>query len=271
MEGVMTLWSESALPAFHIFLVNLALSGDNVLVIAMTASRLPVSQRRRAITWGITAAVVLRVLLTAAATLLTRIPGLMIVGGVILYMVACRLLIPEKESTMNPGNTTDRDEVETTDETSFPRAIRMICVADMVMSLDNVLAVAGASAGNLAMMMIGMIISILFVLFFSRWIASLMERFQVMIYLGAGILAYTAAGMIVSSHELELLWNNGIAAMRSILTSDTVASLMTNGYTVFTRIFSISAVIGCLAWGLRRNRQIATTRELSIPEPEPDV
>ncbi len=174
----------------QIFLVNLALSGDNAVVIAMAARRVPEDYRNRAILWGGVAAILLRVVFTFSVAYLMQVPGLMPVGGLVLFYVACKLLGEEDpQEEMSPGEATH----------SVLKAVGMIFVADLTMSLDNVLAVAGASGGHWVHMMIGMFTSIAFIVLCSRYIAAMMNRFHWLVYAGAAILAFTASEMILSS------------------------------------------------------------------------
>ena len=176
----------------QIFLVNVALSGDNAVVIAMAARRVPADCRNRAILWGGAVAILLRVLFTLTATYLLHVPGLMFVGGMVLYYISCKLLREESPELELSPSTASR---------SVLTAVTMIFVADLTMSLDNVLAVAGASGGNTLQMMIGMFTSIAFIVVCSKYIATLMNRFPWLVYVGAAILSFTAAQMVLHSEH----------------------------------------------------------------------
>jgi len=171
-----------------IMMVNIVLSGDNAVVIAMAARGLPARQQKLAILWGSGGAVVLRVLLTVVAVALLEIPFLQGVGGLLLIWIAYQLLVEEDESDgtahLAHGNLTS--------------AVKTILVADVVMSLDNTLAIAGVAKGDYTLLGLGLALSIPIVVFGSALIMMLMERFPVIVYIGAGLIAYTAGEMIDS-------------------------------------------------------------------------
>lgn len=237
-------------PALHVFLVNLVLSGDNAVVIAMAANRLQPQQRRQAVVWGLLIAIVLRIALTCFATWLVQIPGLMIVGGVALYYIACQLLAENRdESTETSANHT-----ATTAPDSLRSAIRTIAIADVAMSLDNVLAVSGASHGDQYHMLLGLVSSVVLMVLFSNTIAAIMDRFQWLFYVGAAILAFTATQMIAESHEFTRVWS-------------TVAELIpgpgNSGHDQLSLLpiqhglhwaIQIASVAGCLVYGHARRR-----------------
>jgi YjbE family integral membrane protein len=174
------------LAAGGIALVNIVLSGDNALVIGAAASRLPRSQRLVAIIWGGAIAVVLRLGLSIVATELLQIPLLQFVGGVIIFILAVRLLLPEGEAP----------EIRKAHERLLP-AILTILVADVTMSLDNVLAVGALAAGNVPLLVIGLISSMLILFVASAFIARLMERLSWLIDVAAIVLAWTAATLML--------------------------------------------------------------------------
>jgi YjbE family integral membrane protein len=174
------------LAAGGIALVNIVLSGDNALVIGAAASRLARSQRVIAIIWGGVIAVVLRLGLSIVATKLLQIPLLQVVGGVIIFILAVRLLLPEEEAP----------EIRKAHERLLP-AILTILVADVTMSLDNVLAVGALAAGNVPLLVIGLISSMLILFVASAFIARLMERLSWLIDIAAIVLAWTAATLIL--------------------------------------------------------------------------
>ncbi len=181
----------------HVCAVNLVLSGDNAVVIALAASRLEARQRRQAVVWGTLLAVLLRVILTSLATYLVVLPGLMILGGVVLYCIAVKLLLDEAAGEPNG------DQAGDTAPHRLAVAVRTICVADLAMSLDNVLAVAGASGGQQTSMLLGLVISICCIVMLGSLVAGLMNRYRWLVYVGAAILAYTSVEMIVTSRELD--------------------------------------------------------------------
>ncbi|MSR58745.1 MAG: TerC family protein [Planctomycetaceae bacterium] len=175
-----------------IIVIDIVLSGDNAVVIAMAAHKLPVAQRQRAILWGGGIAIVMRIVFTMVMAFLLMIPGVRLVGGLVLVWIACKLLMGEGEHTISADDA-DRSALA---------AIRMIFVADFVMSLDNMLAVAGASHGDWQRLMLGLLVSIAIIMFCSAYIARLMNRFKWIVYLGAAILAWTAGQMMLGDREL---------------------------------------------------------------------
>lgn len=172
--------------------VNIVLSGDNAVVIALAARSLPPKQQKQAILWGSGAAIVMRILLTIIAVEMLRWPYLKLVGAALLLWIAVQLLIPEDESTG------DGKQV-----TGLGGAIRTILIADLVMSLDNVLAVAAAAKGSTLLLVIGLAISIPLVIFGSTLLLKLMERFPIIITLGAALLGWVAGEMAVSDPAVK--------------------------------------------------------------------
>jgi YjbE family integral membrane protein len=172
--------------------VNLLLSGDNAVVIALAARSLPERQQKLAILWGSGAAIVLRIVLTVFAVALLTLPWLKIVGAVLLVWIGVQLLVPEQES-----------EEGVTSHDNLMNAIRTILVADLVMSLDNVLAVAAAAEAGppeakMTLLVIGLAISIPIVIFGSTVVLKMMEKFPVIITLGAALLGWIAGEMLVT-------------------------------------------------------------------------
>jgi YjbE family integral membrane protein len=167
--------------------VNIVLSGDNAVVIALACRTLPLSQQRMAIFFGSAGAIVLRVLLTGFAAMLLAKPYLKLVGGVLLFWIAVKLLLPEDDG--NDGSES---------HASMYAAIKTIVIADLVMSLDNVLGVAAVAKGNLALLIAGLMISMPLIIYGSTLIMRLMGRFPVLITLGAALLGYVAGEMAVS-------------------------------------------------------------------------
>ena len=170
-----------------IILANVVLSGDNAVVIAMAARSLPKEQQGKAIFWGSAAAIVMRIILTLIAVEMLKWPYLKIVGGILLIYIGVSLLAE------------DSGEDDGTEEVSgLAAAIRTILVADLVMSLDNVLAVAAAAKGNTPLLIIGLAISIPLIIFGSTLLLKVMERFPIIITLGAALLGFLAGEMILT-------------------------------------------------------------------------
>lgn len=176
----------------QIILIDIVLSGDNAVVIAMAAHKLPAYQRQRAILWGGAIAIFLRIIFTLVMAFLLMVPGVRLIGGLVLMWIACKLLVEEGEHEISADDA-DRSALA---------AIRMIFVADFVMSLDNMLAVAGASHGDWKLLLAGLLISIGIIMTCSALIARLMNRFKWIVYVGAAILAFTAGEMMMGDREL---------------------------------------------------------------------
>jgi YjbE family integral membrane protein len=181
----------------EIIVVNLVLSGDNAVVIALAARNLPARQQKNAIVFGSAAAIVLRVVLTLFAVQLLEYPYLKLVGAVLLMWIGTRLLLPEDE---HGGGMAAAG--------SLWGAVRTILIADLVMSVDNVIAVAaaaetGPAEARIALLIIGLGLSIPLIILGSRLLLSLMARWPVIITLGAGLLGFVAGEMAVSDPAIE--------------------------------------------------------------------
>ena len=170
-----------------IVLANIVLSGDNAVVIAMAARTLKPEQRAKAIFWGSAAAIVMRIVLTIVAIQLLTLPYLKMIGAVLLVYIGVDLLKGEEDSDDH------RKEIS-----GMGAAIRTILIADLVMSLDNVLAVAAAAKGNLPLLVLGLLISIPLIVFGATLLTKVMERFPIIITVGAALLGYLAGEMLVT-------------------------------------------------------------------------
>lgn len=179
------------LALLEIIWVNILLSGDNAVVIALAARSLPVSQQRTAITWGSAGAILLRIILTLVAAKLLLLPWLKIVGALLLLYIGISLLLPDGE-----------EEGDAKEYGSLWAAIRTILVADLVMSLDNVVAVAAAAHGDTVLLILGLAISIPLVIFGSTLLLKVIERLPVIVWLGAALLGFIAGEMLVSDPVL---------------------------------------------------------------------
>src|SRR2546426_9882323 len=171
--------------------VNIILSGDNAVVIALAARSLPPKQQTQAIIWGSGAAIVMRILLTLFAVALLTLPWLKIVGSLLLFWIGVKLLIPEEGD----------DDIPASDQ--LLSAIKTILIADLVMSLDNVIAVAAAAGGSVVLLILGLAISIPLVIFGATLLIKLMERFPVIITGGAGLIGWVAGEMLVADLALK--------------------------------------------------------------------
>ncbi|WP_047153632.1 TerC family protein [Aneurinibacillus tyrosinisolvens] len=176
----------------NIVIIDIVLSGDNAVVIGMASRKLPPEQRRKAVIWGTAGAVGLRVLLTGLATWVLLIPYLKAVGGMVLAWIAFKLLVGEGEAA---------SDIKA--ENTLLSAVKTIIVADFIMSLDNVLAVGGAAHGDFVLLLFGLGLSVPLLMVGSSFVASLMDRLPVLVYIGAGILAYTAGSMVISEEPVQ--------------------------------------------------------------------
>ncbi|WP_369930657.1 TerC family protein [Xanthomonas sp. NCPPB 2632] len=179
-----------------IVLLDLVLAGDNAIVIALAARNLPRELQKKAVFWGTFGAIALRIVLTFAVIWLLKLPGLMLVGGALLIPIAWKLL---KHDDHDPNIDA---------ASGFWPAIRTIVVADALMGLDNVLAIAGAAKGHMGLVVLGLAISVPLVVWGSTLILKLIERFPAVVYIGAAAIAWTAARMI--AHDgLVAPWFDG--------------------------------------------------------------
>ena len=185
----------------QITLINIVLSGDNAVVIALAARSLPPHQQKQAVIWGAGAAVVMRIILTVVAVELLKWPYLKIIGALLLLWIAVKLLVPEH----------DDESVESSD--NLMKAIKTILIADLVMSLDNVIGVAAAAKGNITLLIIGLAISIPLVVFGATMLMKVMEKWPVIITIGAGLLGWVAGEMLVT----DPFWADWVAAHLSWL------------------------------------------------------
>lgn len=196
---------DSLLLLGEILMINLVLSGDNAMVIAMASKDLPEKHRKTAVWWGAAGAVFLRCLLTFVAVLLLKIPYIQAGGGILLLWIAFKLLLEEEEV------------LKVTESASVWKAIRTILVADFVMSLDNVLAIAGVAKGDLALIVIGIALSIPIVVWGSGLIVGLLHKFPVLVFIGAYILAFTAGDMLLQDAKLGTMLSYLFPYTHSIL------------------------------------------------------
>ena len=215
----MELFSAAWLSALlAIILIDLVLAGDNAIVIALAARKLPPHLQTRAIAWGTVGAIVVRTLMTLGVVWLLQIPGLMLVGGLGLVWIAYKLLVP------GDGGTAHAPIAST-----FWGAMKTIVIADALMGVDNVLGVAGAAKGSIDLVVIGLLISVPIVVWGSTLVLRLVERFPVITYLGAGVLAYTAAHMIAGEPLLDPVFDPS-PANRVILHAVLIAGVLAGGW-----------------------------------------
>lgn len=188
----------------QIILINLVLSGDNAVVIAMASRRLPVHLRKRAVQWGTAGAVLLRLLLTFVAVVLLKLPLLQAAGALLLAGIAAKLLL-------------DDGSREVADASTLGGAVQIILLADLVMSLDNVLAIAAIARGDMLLILAGVGLSIPLILWGSSVIVRLLDRFPVLVYIGSAILGF-AAGEMLLADSLVGPWLLGLSGKLERLT-----------------------------------------------------
>ena len=177
-----------------IVLIDLVLAGDNALVIAMAARKLPPADQKKAILWGTVGAIVVRSAMTLVVVWLLKIPGLLLAGGALLIWISIKLLAPaDTHQQGDPKHSAS----------NFFGAMKTIVIADAVMGVDNVLGVAGAAQGNFLLVVLGLLISIPIVIWCSRLVLKVVDRFPQVMYLGAAVLAWTAAQMMLSEPVIQ--------------------------------------------------------------------
>jgi len=170
----------------QIIAIDILLGGDNAVIIALASRKLPLHQRNKAIFWGVFAAIALRVVLIFFALQLLKVPYLKIVGGVLLLWIGVKLLMPEKD---------DGHEVDAS--SNLLGAVKTIIVADAVMSLDNVIAIAGAAKDSIGLVIFGLVVSVPIIVWGSKLVLTLMDRFPWVIMGGAALLGWIAGDMAV--------------------------------------------------------------------------
>ena len=184
--------------------VNIVLSGDNAVVIALAARSLPPRQQKQAIFWGSGAAIVMRIVLTLFAVALLALPWLKLVGSVLLLWIGVKLLVPEDDGA----------DISASD--NMLQAIKTILIADLVMSLDNVIAVAAAAAGHWGLLIIGLAISIPLVIFGATLLVKVMERYPIVITIGAALIGFVAGEMAWEDGAIEGFTRNYPASIKYV-------------------------------------------------------
>jgi YjbE family integral membrane protein len=240
MEFLSASWLSALLT---IILIDLVLAGDNAIVIALAARSLPKHLQKKAIIWGTVGAIVLRSAMTIGVVWLLKVPGLMLVGGVGLLWIAYQLLTSQ-----------DGESHEGVGAATFWGAMKTIIVADALMGIDNVLGVAGAANGAFDLVVIGLLISIPIVVLGSTMVLKLLTRFPSIIYIGAAVLAVTAAKMIVGEQLLNMVYG-GPDSPASAQTLNRVAEYATYALAVI-------GVLGSGWWaGQRAKKASAMAQE----------
>ena len=191
--------AELTSPAFlsallAIILIDLALAGDNAIVIALAARQVPLHMQRKVLIWGSVAAVVVRAIASIFVVWLLKIPGFLLAGGVLLLYIAYKLVRPQQA---------EADTIKVGTDASVRQAVMTIVLADMAMGIENVLAVGGAAHGNVLLVIIGLLISVPIIMFGSQLVLKLVEKYPHIITLGGAILAWTAVKMMLGEPALD--------------------------------------------------------------------
>nr|WP_239587856.1 TerC family protein [Gracilibacillus alcaliphilus] len=200
----------------HVIAIDIVLSGDNALIIAMATKNLPKQHQNKAILIGVAGAIILRILFASGVVFLLTYPFIYLIGGLLLIWIGYKLTKKEEETQT------------ITSSSSVIGAVSTIILADVVMSLDNVVAIAGASKGHIGLLTFGVLVSIPLMIFGAKFIMLLLRRFPLLIYIGAAILVYTGVDMMMHEpfvHDLLQLQTGFITILLSlILTIGVVAS-----------------------------------------------
>ena len=231
------------LSVLQIIAIDILLGGDNAVVIALACRKLPAHQRNKGIAWGVVGAIALRIVLIFFALQLLALPFLKVVGALLLLWIGVKLMQPEDDD--GHGNIEG--------STHLMGAIKTIVVADAVMSLDNVIAVAGAAKGDLGLVVFGIVVSSPIIVWGSKFVLKLMDRFPAVITLGAALLGWIAGGMVVGDVTLQPLLQ-GLPGWLHYLTS------------VVGAVFVVT-LGGWLA--RRRTREGAGVAELTLADAPP--
>ena len=205
------------LAALEIVIINILLSGDNAVVIALACRNLPPHQRRWGVFWGAVGAIVLRIILTFFAVSLLQLSYLKIIGGLLLLWIGIKLIAEEDDGEGGP-------DVKASDR--MLSAIRTVVIADLVMSIDNVLGVAAAAKGSLLLLIFGLVISVPLVIGGAQLIMRLIERFPILIVAGGGLLGFVAGELIVEdsaiaewvhAHAAWLTWSAPVVGVAFVV------------------------------------------------------
>ena len=209
----------------QIIAIDIILGGDNAIIIALACRDLPENQKKLGILWGTAGAIILRVILVFFATTLLAVPGLKLIGGLLLLWIGIKLLIEnggENDHQVNSSN-------------GLMTAIRTIIIADFVMSLDNSIAIAAAAKGNMYLVVFGLLLSVPIIIAGSAIILKLMSRYPVIISMGAGLLGWLAGDLIVHDPLLESYLNFQIPYANLLITGGFAAVVVAVGRTLAMR------------------------------------
>ncbi|MGE8205116.1 TerC family protein [Heyndrickxia sp. NPDC080065] len=216
----------SFLVLLKIIMIDIVLSGDNAVVIAMATRNLPKDQQNKAIFWGTGGAVILRILFAVIIVQLLKIPYVEIIGGLLLLWIAFKVLVGEEE------------DIHVKSQSGVMKAIGTIILADAVMSLDNVVALAGAANNHIGLIAMGVIISIPIMIFGSKLIVKAMNKYVWIAYIGSGILAWTAGEMLMKEEKLLQLLNISHGPITYLISAILTIFILASGYAANKKIAS---------------------------------
>lgn len=202
----------------QIILINLVLSGDNAVVIALASRHLPSQHQKRAIWLGTFAAIGMRIILTAVAMYLFAVPYIQAVGAVLLLYIAFKLLSDQEE------------ENNIRKVTTLASAVWTILLADFIMSLDNVLAVAAIARGHMVLLILGVALSIPLMIWGATWVLKLLQQLPMLVYAGAGVLGYTAGEMLLSDKKLSPWFSHMHASIEWVLPISCLVVVIVGGW-----------------------------------------
>ena len=263
-------WNEMGQTVFWVALlkimwINVLLSGDNAVVIAMACRGLPHRQRLWGMTLGAGVAVVLRIIFTGVVASLMLLPYLKLVGGLALFFIAAKLLVPEDP---------DEDEVEAVEH--LWRAVRIVAIADIIMSLDNVIAIAAAAAGNMALLVLGLAISIPLIVVGAALIMALLDRYPIFVWAGAALLGWIVGEVIVTDPAVVPFLAHYVEATTTLnIQIKSEAFHWNRGFVIAVNLVELTAAaIGAIlvvvvggTW--RRSKQSAQEKELADHDAQP--
>lgn len=223
-----------------IVLVDLSLSGDNAVVIGAVASRLPPRRQRAAITFGILMAIVARIALAASALLVLKLPFVQAIGGAVVFLIAAQMVVEQLSGDVEAAAEGGRQEKRgglrsLRGNESLLRASLIILLADVTMSLDNILAIVALARGNFVVLAAGFLLSMLMLLVASTLIARLIARFPILMYAAAGILAWTAGTMVLDDSRLHPL----IAQLDAQIPGPSIQLLVAPAFVAVLGVFAL--------------------------------
>jgi len=208
---------EAIVALLSIVVIDIVLGGDNAVLIALASKALPPDQRKKAMFWGVAGAVGIRAALTCVALYVLKIPLLQFTGGILLAWIAIKLLSEERKVRYETGK-------------SLAEAIKIIIVADAIMGIDNVIAIAGAAHGSVLMVLLGLAISVPVIMWGSTFILRFMDRYPFIMYLGAGVLAWTAGQMMAEDKVIYRELGAGIPYFEILVPVLILVIVMAIGY-----------------------------------------